>query len=76
MLFEDVAKQYEEWSKANKRSWKRDREYLTLLKARFAGKTLIEITPQEVEAFRATLAKDRAVATVNRYLACLSDSDP
>jgi integrase len=71
VLFEDVAKPYEEWSKANKRSWKRDREYLSLLKARFTGKTLVEITPQDVESLKTALAKDRAVATVNRYLACL-----
>jgi integrase len=66
-----VAKQYEDWSKANKRSWKRDREYLGVLKGRFTGKTLGEITPQDVEALKAALAKDRAVATVNHYLACL-----
>jgi integrase len=70
-LFEEVAKQYEEWSKANKRSWKRDREYLGVLMRRFAGKTLVEITPQDVETLKAVLVKDRAVATVNRYLACL-----
>ena len=71
VLFADVAKQYEEWSKATKRSWKRDREYLARLKPWFAGKTLAEIKPQDVEAFKVALAKDRAVATVNRHLACL-----
>ena len=44
---------------------------LGILKKRFAGKTLAEVTPQDVEALKAALVADRAVATVNRYLACL-----
>lgn len=71
VLFEDAAKEYLEWARTDKRSWMTDQHWLNRLRARFAGKTLDEITPQDVERFKADLAAERAVATVNRHLACL-----
>ena len=69
--FEDAVTEYLEWAQANKRSWKTDRDWLKTLGAWFAGTTLDQITAEQVERFKAEMAKRRAVATVNRYLACL-----
>ena len=41
-LFEDVAKEYEAWSKAHKKSWQTDIHWLKRLKKVFGGKTLCE----------------------------------
>lgn len=71
LLFEDAVAEYLEWAKVNKRSWFTDEHRLRLLKARFAGKTLDEITPQDIDRLKSELAAERAPATVNRYLACL-----
>ena len=48
VLFQDAAKDYLEWSKAHKRSWRTDEHWLNRLKAVFIGKTLDEITPEAV----------------------------
>jgi integrase len=71
ILFEDAAREYQEWSDAHKRSAATDGHWLTRLKATFAGKTLDEITPEAVERFKQALAEERSKATVNRHLACL-----
>src|SRR5262245_56376967 len=39
MLFQDAAKEYGEWSKAHKRSWRTDQHWLNRLKSVFSGKT-------------------------------------
>jgi len=71
MLFEDAAREYLEWARVNKRSWRSDQDLLKRLTARFAGKTLGELSPPDVERFKADLAAERSAATVNRHLACL-----
>lgn len=71
ILFEDAAREYQEWSDAHKRSAKTDGHWLARLKGVFAGKTLDEITPEAVERFKQALAEERTKATVNRHLACL-----
>lgn len=71
VLFQDAAKEYGEWSKAHKRSWRTDQHWLNRLKSVFSGKTLAEISPEAVERFKQSLAEERTKATVNRHLACL-----
>jgi integrase len=82
--FESFADEFLEiYSKQNKRSWKRDALLLKNLKRFFAGKTLQEIGPEQVERFKAQRKTDFvtrfkatkktpiAPATINRELACL-----
>lgn len=70
-LFRDAARDYLTWSKAEKRSWKTDELWLKRLTMHFGGKTLDQITSEEVERFKGELASLRAKATVNRHLECL-----
>jgi integrase len=71
VLFEDAAQEYMAWSRAHKKSARTDEFWIKRLKMVFAGKTLTEITPQVVEAFKLKLAEERSKATVNRHLALL-----
>ena len=71
VLFQDAAKEYQEWSEAHKKSHQTDEHWLNRLKFVFTGKTLAEITPESVERFKQSLAEERTKATVNRHLACL-----
>ena len=72
MLFQHMAKLYlEEHSKVNNRSWKTDQERLQRLVGHFGDKRLSEITRQDVERFRGSLARELSQATVNRYIALL-----
>jgi integrase len=61
-----------------KRSWKRDRTSITILKTYFGGKRLTELTPAFIEQYRSwrkdTISRRGAPvtpATINRELACL-----
>lgn len=69
--FGEMATDYLEWSKANKRSWDRDETSLRALKKGFGGKRLADITTEAVERYKTQRVKHRAPATVNRELACL-----
>lgn len=71
ILFEEAAKDWLAYAKVNKRTWQDDQEKLPRLLEAFGGKTLAEITVQDVERFKTTLAEHVSVATVNRYLALL-----
>ncbi|MCI0530312.1 MAG: tyrosine-type recombinase/integrase [Nitrospira sp.] len=74
ILFEDFAKEYLEYVKANKSSGMADNEegYLdTHLKPTFGRQYLYEITPQAIEKLKAELLEKLEPGTVNRYLACL-----
>jgi integrase len=71
VLFQDAAKEYLDWSKAHKRSWRTDAHWLDRLRGVFAGKTLDEITPEAIERFKLDLVQSRSKATVNRHLALL-----
>ncbi|MBU2541336.1 MAG: tyrosine-type recombinase/integrase [Candidatus Omnitrophica bacterium] len=70
--FEDFANEYLELhSKPNNRSWqKSDLIIIQNLKKYFAGKYLYEVTPQDVERYKAKRIKEVSPATVNRALAC------
>ena len=74
VLFEDFAREYLEYVKANKSSGMAGNEegYLkTNLTPTFGGRFLYEITPQDIEKLKANLLVKLEPATVNRYLACL-----
>jgi len=72
--FEDFADEYlEVHCKSNNKSWyKSDYFNLKNLKKYFAGKYLHEITPKDIEQYRAERIKEVSKSTVNRVLNCLS----
>ena len=69
--FPEMADLYLEWSKANKRSWDRDRRTLKHLNAFFGKYNLHEITPFFVEKYKNERRKNVSPRTVNLELACL-----
>jgi integrase len=73
IIFEDFAKQYLEYSKANKAfySYKRDITSIKSLISFFAKNYLFEITQQMVEKYKAERLKEVEPATVNREVGCL-----
>ncbi len=71
--FKDMARIYlEEHSKVNKRSYPTDCHNMRRLVQTFGEKALSEITPQDVERFKAKLAQEVSVATTNRHLQLLN----
>jgi integrase len=72
--FEDFAEEYiENHSKPNNRSWEQAEAHnIKRLKIYFSGKLLDEITPLDIEKFKAQAIKEVSQATVNRALALLS----
>jgi integrase len=72
ILFEDMVKLYlEDHAKPNKRSYKDDIHRKKRLIDFFKGKSLSEISRQDVERFKARLSQEVSPATVNRHLALL-----
>ena len=72
VLFEDMLTSYlEEYSKVNKRSYKTDLAMAVRLRRELSGKTLQEITTQDVERLKAKLKQEMALASVNLHLALL-----
>jgi site-specific recombinase XerD len=70
--FEALADEYLEYSKANKRSWKRDEASVGHLKPFFKGRKLTEVNPWMVEKYKQKrLEEGVKPATVNRELSCL-----
>jgi excisionase family DNA binding protein len=73
--FKDFAAEFlKNYSEVNKKSADRDRFSMAHLKAfkDFQNKTLLEISPLNVEAYKAhRKAEDASPATINRELACL-----
>ena len=69
--FDDMDKQYLTYSRVNKRSWKRDEQFLKKLGLSFAGKRLSAITPEMIENYKAKRSQEVSKATVNRELSCL-----
>ncbi len=64
---------YLEYSKNNKKSHQLDINYCKVIEKEFGASTDIKkITPQKIENFKTKLKKDRANATVNRYLEALN----
>jgi len=72
--FEVFADEYLEiHCKPNNKSWyKSDYVNLKSLKKYFVGKCLHEITPKDIEQYRAARFKEVSKATINRTLNCLS----
>lgn len=57
-LFKDVAEKYVTWAKENKKSWKDDESrYTHHLRPEFDEKRLDEISPFDIERFKARIAK-------------------
>jgi len=72
--FEDFSDEYlEVHCKSNNKSWhKSDYFNLKSLKKYFGNKCLHEITPKDIEQYRADRIKEVSKSTVNRALNCLS----
>lgn len=73
ILFEDYAKEYLVYSKANKSlsTYRRDTVSFNNLVPAFRGLYLFEINPQIVEKYRIERLKEVEPATVNRETGCL-----
>lgn len=71
ILFEVWADRYFEWSKLNKRSWKRDGIFMNHLVPFFKGRLLQNITPLMIEDYKKERKEKVSGATVNRELSCL-----
>lgn len=72
--FDEFVDEYlEVHCKPNNKSWRKsDYPNLNGLKKYFAGKYLHEITPRDIEQYRADRIKEVTKSTVNRVLNCLS----
>jgi integrase len=74
ILFEEFAKEYLNYSKANKSSTSYERDMTSLrihLIPYLKDKYLFEITPQMIEEYKSERLKKIKPATVNRELSCL-----
>ncbi|TET62236.1 site-specific integrase, partial [Candidatus Aerophobetes bacterium] len=70
--FEEMGKLFlENYSKPNKRSWRRDEEIVGHLVDFFKGKNLYEITPLDIEKYKRNRIEEVSPATVNRELSGL-----
>lgn len=68
--FKDLTKAFLQYSKANKKDYKRDAAKVKVLHEYF-GNDIDNITPQRIENFKAVMLEKYSKAYVNRYLACL-----
>ena len=68
--FEQLATQYLEYAKTNKRSWERDARSIRVLDGWFHGKKLFEITALQIENYKSARVRVVSPPTVNRELAC------
>lgn len=71
LTFDDVLADYLIYSKQSKRSHRHDQTRGKRLQGTFGGRLASDITSKDVEAFKAKLATERAVATVNHHLRLL-----
>jgi len=71
-VFDEIVKDFLEYSKNNKKSYSRDLQITNHLLDFFAGKMLNEFTPYSIEQYKTTrLNNDQMMpATVNRELTC------
>ena len=68
VLFKRLAERYLEYSKTNKRAWKRDEHSLKHFVSFFKGKTLQQITPWLIEKYKSERKQKVKPSTVNREL--------
>lgn len=59
------------YSEPNKKSARRDSISIRHLKAQFGGQFLDQLTPEDIEAYKAKRKEKVSSATVNREIACL-----
>lgn len=80
MILRQLAEKYQEYSKVNKRSWKRDVTSCKHLVAHFGDKPLRAITPESVERYKTKRLQEKplrgtaprmAPASINREVDCL-----
>lgn len=69
--FDALAEEYLKYSRANKKSHRRDKMSINKLRGSFGGKRLEEITPKLIEKYKLLRSEQVKPATVNRELACL-----
>lgn len=71
-MFDEAAKDWLDYAKVNKQTWRHDVAHMRRFPHVFGGKTIEAITPQDVERFKADLkAEGWTDATVNRYTTLL-----
>lgn len=68
--FDDIAALFLDYSRSNKLSFERDERCVKLLRERFGGMLLDEITPLDIEKYKSARRKLVGPATVNKELAC------
>jgi len=72
LKFEDMGKLFlENYSKPNKRSWRRDEEIVGHLVDFFKGKNLHEVSPLDIEKYKRQRREEVSPATINRELSGL-----
>lgn len=71
ILFEDFSKEYLEYVKVNKKSWKRDLTSLKKLIPFFRGMLLSNLDTRKIEEYKRERVAKVTPASVNRELACL-----
>jgi len=69
--FEDFSKEYLEYAKINKRSWRRDESCLIRLLPFFKDMLLSKITPLHIEEYKKMRLDKVKPSTINRELTCL-----
>ena len=67
-LFEDIVKDYMAYSERSKRSYADDKAKEKHFMSLFKGRIASDISPKEIEDFKATFLEGRRPATVNAYL--------
>jgi len=71
VLVNEMANNFLEWSKNNKRAYVTDKGIVKNIKVKFGKKYIDEITPVMLENYKNELAKDKSKSTANRYLSCI-----
>jgi len=69
--FEDFSKEYLEYAKVNKRSWRRDESSLKNLIPHLKGMLLSKITSRHIEDYKKKRIEKVKGSTINRELICL-----
>lgn len=69
--FEGFAKEYLDYAKINKRSWRRDESSLIRLLPHFKDMLLSKITPLHIEEYKKIRLDKVKPSTINRELTCL-----
>ncbi len=70
-LFEDFVKEYLQYAKGKKKTWKRDLIITNSAEPHFRGMKIDDIPPTVIAEYKAKRADEVKPATVNRELACL-----